>query len=118
MTTWPRSAPSPPERRARYGPAVTELLESLGNVAIYVVLIGALLWSLHFAFGSQVFGLPAMLGVFVLIAGVKIFSNSGIGGLVAVVLGLAAVVVVIGMAMNVGGGRTRPLERELPPDER
>ena len=97
---------------------MTELLESLGNVAIVVALFGALLWALHFAFGSQVLGLPAMLGGLVLIAGVKIFSNSGIGGLVAVVLGLAAVVVVIGMAMNVGGGRTRPRERELPPDER
>ncbi len=97
---------------------MTELLESLGNVAIYVVLIAALLWSLHFAFGSQVLGLPAMLGVLVLIAGVRIFNNSGIGGVVAVVLGLAAVVVVIGMAMNVGERRTKPPERELPPDER
>jgi len=97
---------------------VTELLESLGNVAIYVILIGALLWSLHFAFGPQVLGLPAMLGVFVVVAGVRIFGNSGIGGLIAVVLGMAAVVVVIGMAMTVGSGRSKPPEHERPPDER
>jgi hypothetical protein len=97
---------------------VTELLESLGNIAIYIALIGALLWSLHFAFGSQVLGLPAMLGVFVVIAGVKIFGNSGIGGLVAVVFGLAAIVVVIGMAMTVGSGRPPRRESERPPDER
>lgn len=95
---------------------MSELLESLGNVAIYIVLIGALLWALHFAFGSQVLGLPAMLGVFVLIAGVKIFSNSGIGGLVAVVFGLVAIVLIIGMAMSLGG-RPPQAEQERPPDE-
>jgi hypothetical protein len=60
---------------------VVELLEAVGGVAIYVVLIAALLWALYFAFGPQVLGLPAMLGVFVVVAGVKIVGNSGPGGL-------------------------------------
>jgi hypothetical protein len=67
---------------------VTELLEALGGVAIYVVLIAALAWSLYVAFGPQVLGLPAMIGVLVVVAGVKVLGNVGIIGLIAVVLGL------------------------------
>ncbi|HEX3909800.1 MAG TPA: hypothetical protein VHW67_03735 [Solirubrobacteraceae bacterium] len=92
---------------------MTELLEAVGGVAIYVVLFGLLAWALYFAFGPQVLGLPAMIGVFAVIAGVKVLGNVGIVGLVFVVLALAAVVVVIGMAMTLGG---RPPTR--PPDER
>jgi hypothetical protein len=93
------------------------MLEALGNVAIIVGLIAALLWALHFAFGPQVLGLPAMLGVFVVIAGIKILGNSGIGGLIAIVLGLVAVVLVIGMAMTLGAGRPPQQQNERPPDE-
>ncbi|HEY2216991.1 MAG TPA: hypothetical protein VGH21_05815 [Solirubrobacteraceae bacterium] len=93
---------------------MTELLEALGGVAIYVVLIAALAWSLYVAFGPQVLGLPAMIGVLVVVAGVKVLGNVGIIGLIAVVLGLAAVVVVIGMAMTVGSSRQAPTP---PPQE-
>jgi hypothetical protein len=98
---------------------VTELLQAAGGVAIYVVLIALLAWSLYFAFGPQALGLPAMLGVFVVIAGVRIVGNSGLVGLVAVVLGLVAVVLIIGAAMTLGSGRgeTRS-ENERRPDER
>jgi hypothetical protein len=96
---------------------VIELLEALANVAIIIGLIGALLWALYFAFGPQALGLPAMLCVFVVIAGIKIFSNSGIGGLIAVVLGLVVVVLVIGMAMTLGSGRPPQQQNERPPDE-
>jgi hypothetical protein len=95
---------------------VVELLEAIGGVAIVVLLIAVLLWALYFAFGSQVLGLPAMLGAFVLVAGWKIFDNSGIGGFAAVVLGLVAVVLIIGMAMSFGG-RPPQAEQERPPDE-
>lgn len=103
-------------RRKRYGPAVGELLEAIGGVAIYVVLIAVLLWALYFAFGAQVLGLPAMLGAFVVVAGVKIVGNSGLGGLVAVIFGLVAIVLIIGMAMSLGG-RPPQVEQERPPDE-
>lgn len=95
---------------------MTELLD-IGGVAIYVGLIALLFWALYVAFGPQVLGLPAMLGVFVVVASVKIAGNSGLGGAVAVVLGLVAVVLVIGMAMTLGSGHRRRLERERPPDE-
>jgi hypothetical protein len=95
---------------------VVELLEAVGGVAIVVVLIAVLLWALYFAFGPQVLGLPAMLGAFVLVAGWKIFANSGIGGLIAVTFGLAAILLTIGMAMSFGGRPPRA-EQERPPDE-
>jgi hypothetical protein len=96
---------------------VVELLEVIGGIAIIVGLIALLLWALYFAFGPQALGLPAMLGVFVVVAGVKIAGNSGVGGLVAVVLGLVAVVLVIGMAMTLGAGRPQQQQHERPPDE-
>jgi hypothetical protein len=96
---------------------VIDLLEAIGNVAIIAGLIGALLWSLHFAFGPQAFGLPAMLCVVAVVAGLRIFSNSSIGGVIAVVLGLVAAVLVIGMAMTLGGGRPPQQQHERPPDE-
>jgi len=95
---------------------VGELLEAVGGVAIIVVLIAVLLWALYFAFGPQALGLPAMLGAFVLVAGWKIADNSGVGGLAAVVLGVVAVLLIIGMAMSFGG-RPPQAEQERPPDE-
>jgi hypothetical protein len=95
---------------------VGELLEALGSVAIVVVLIAALLWALYFAFGPQALGLPAMLGAFVLVAGWKIAGNSSAGGLAAVVLGVVAILLIIGMAMSFGG-RPPQAEQERPPDE-
>jgi hypothetical protein len=82
---------------------VGELLDAVGGVGVYVVLFGLLAWALYYAFGPQVLGLPTMLGVLVLIAGVRIFSNVGLAGLAAVVVGIIALVLIIGMAMTLGG---------------
>jgi hypothetical protein len=96
---------------------VIELLEALGGVAILLALIAALLWALHFAFGPQAFGLPAMLCVLVGFAAWKIADNSSIGALVAIVLGVIAVLLAIGMAMTLGAGRPPQQQNERPPDE-
>lgn len=99
---------------------MSELLEALGNIAIAAALFGALAWALYFTFGPQVIGLPAMLGAFVIVAGISVIGNIGLQGVVFVLLGLAALVVVIGMAMNVadrrpGGDRdSRPLDETQP----
>jgi hypothetical protein len=85
-----------------------ELLEAVGNVAVYVVLFGVLAWALYYAFGPQALGLPAMLGAFVVVAGASVVGNVGLVGVLAVVLALAAIVVVIGMAMT---GGDKPPER-------
>ena len=97
---------------------MSELLEAVGNVAIYVVLFALLAWALYFACGPQVLGLPAMIGVFVVIAGVKVFGNVGVAGLAFVVLALAAVVAAIGMAMTIGDRPPRRPPDEQPIDER
>jgi hypothetical protein len=79
---------------------VGELGGAFANVAICVVLFGLLLWALYFAFGPVVLGVPSMGGVLVIIAGVRVSSHAGLAGLVFVVVGLIAIVLVIGMACD------------------
>ena len=87
-------------------------------IVVSLVLAGVLAWALYQVFGPQVFGLPVLIGVLVVAAGVSIFSNAGLIGVLAVVLGLAALVVIIGMAMSVGTKRS-DRARDVPrPDER
>lgn len=97
-------------------PVVQELLEAIAGIGIYVLLLGLLVWALYFALGPQILGIPAMIGVLVVVAGVKPFSNQGLAGVAFMVLGLAGLVVVIGMAMTFGTKRPSPPEDQLPPD--
>jgi hypothetical protein len=82
--------------------AVHELLEALVNIGIYVLLFGLLAWALYFAFGPHAFGLPAIVGVLVVLAGLRIFSNVGVAGLAVAIVGPGVLVMVIGMAMTIG----------------
>ena len=100
---------------------MAESLAAIGDVlaiAILVGLVALLAWALYWAIGPQVFGLPAMIALLVIAAGVTAFSNVGFAALAAVLIGLALVVVVIGMAMNVGakrGGRAGRTRRKDDP---
>jgi hypothetical protein len=99
-----------------------ELLEALANIAIVAAGFGVLAWALYYFIGPQAFGLPAMLAAFVIVAGVKIFSDVGVQGIAFVLLSLAALVAVIGMAMNVAdrrpaGGRDARAEETQPVQE-
>ncbi len=87
---------------------MSEFLEAVLHVAVYVALFGALLWACYFAFGPQVFGLPVLIGVLVVAAGKTVVGNDGLGGVAFIVLGLIALVLVIGMAMRLGSDRRRP----------
>jgi hypothetical protein len=80
-------------------------MSKLLEVLLTLALVAALLWALYFAFGPQALGVPAMVGVLVVWAGVSIFSNAGIAGFVFVLLGLLVLVLVIGMAMRLGNDR-------------
>jgi hypothetical protein len=100
----------------RYRLGVHELLEALVNIGIYVLLFGLLAWALYFAFGPQVFGLPAIVGVLVVLAGVRVFSNVGLAGLAVVIVGPGVLVMVIGMAMTVGTKRSDRRKDERPVD--
>jgi hypothetical protein len=94
---------------------VGEFVEAVGGVAVYVGLFGLLLWALYFAFGPQVLGLPTMIGVLVIAAGIRVFSNAGLAGFAFVILGLFALVMIIGMSMRLGTDR-RP-KGPAPPTE-
>jgi hypothetical protein len=87
---------------------VSEFLEAVLAVGVYVALFGLLLWACYFAFGPQVFGLPVLIGVLVVAAGKSVFSNAGLAGVAFIVLGLILLVLVIGMAMRLGSDRRRP----------
>lgn len=97
-----------------------ELLEALANVAIVAAGFGVLAWALYYFVGPQAFGLPAMLAAFVIVAGANVIGNVGVGGIAFILLGLAALVAVIGMAMNVAdrrpsGGRDPRAGKETQP---
>lgn len=96
---------------------MSELLEAVAGVGVYVVLFGLLLWALYFAFGPQVLGLPAMVGVLVIVAGVRVFSNAGLSGVAFVVLGLFVLAMVIGMAMRLGTDRQGSSSDREPPSD-
>jgi hypothetical protein len=84
-------------------------LATIGPVGVVViaVLLALLAWALWFAFGEQVFGVPAMIGLLVVLAGISVFGNDGLGGLAFVILALIALALVIGMAMRLGNDRPR-----------
>jgi hypothetical protein len=97
---------------------MAELLGALGALAILVALFAVVAGVLYFAFGPQAIGLPAMLGALVIVAGATIAGS--IQAAVFILLGLAALVAVIGMAMNLaerrpGGGSEPPTAAEARP---
>jgi len=80
------------------------LLESTGGfvgVAVAVVLIG---FVAYWAFGPQAVGLPAIIGLLALWGLISLVSDAGLGGvgIVVVVGGVIAVLLIIGMAMRFG----------------
>jgi len=94
-----------------------ELLDASGKVAFYLALFGVIAWALSLVFGSQVFGLPAMLAAFVIVAGGTVYKTAGVRGLVAMVIGLVVLMLVIGMAMSLGPEKPPGAEEERPVDD-
>jgi len=85
--------------------------------ALYAAAIAVALGALYFVFGSQALGLPAMIGVLVVLAVAEALSSAGPLTLLAMVVGLAALFMVIGMAMSLGAGRPPQAHDEKPKDE-
>jgi hypothetical protein len=83
---------------------VTAPLESTGGVAIAVVGVLLLAFVAYWTFGPQALGLPAMVGVLALWGLTSLVSNAGLGalGVVVVIGGLIALMLIIGMAMRFG----------------
>ncbi len=75
-------------------------MSGLPLVAADVVVIGLVGWGLYHAFGSQVLGLPAMIGLAVIAGALSIFSSLVV--ILAMLLGLLVLMLVIGMTMTLG----------------
>jgi hypothetical protein len=90
----------------------------LPQVAADVVVVGLIGWGLYHVFGSQVLGLPAMIGVAVIAGALSIFSSVVV--LLAMVFGLLVLMLVIGMTMTLGPeppsrpGQQRPMDDFRP----
>jgi hypothetical protein len=84
------------------------------GIVVIAVLLALLAWALWFAFGTQVFGLPAMIGLLVVLAGISVFGNDGLTGLAFVVVALIALALVIGAAMRLGNDRPGRRRRDGP----
>jgi hypothetical protein len=83
---------------------VTELLESAGGVAVVALVVVLIGLCAYWAFGPQAVGLPALIGAFALWGLISLVSNAGLGavGILVVVAGVVAVLLIIGMAMRLG----------------
>jgi hypothetical protein len=84
---------------------VAELLESAGGIAALAVAVVLLGFAAYWAFGPQAIGLPTIIGLFALWGLIKLVSNAGLGpvGILVVAGGLFALLLIIGMAMRLGG---------------
>jgi hypothetical protein len=81
---------------------VSELFESAGGILVLIVIVALVLWALYSVFGSQAFGLPSLIGVFVVLAVGRAVPSLGFVTLAAIVLGLLVLFIVLGMAMSLG----------------
>ncbi len=79
---------------------MSELLETAVGIGAYALVVGLIGWGLYYAFGSQVLGLPAMIGLAVIVGALSIFSSVVV--LLAMVVGLLVLMLVIGMTMTLG----------------
>ena len=86
---------------------MSELLESGGGLLAIAAAALFVLWALHYLFGTQVFGLPAMIGVLVVIAVGSAIPTLGLHTLAAMAAGLLVLFAVIGMAMTLGPEKIR-----------
>jgi hypothetical protein len=98
---------------------MSELLEAAANIGAYGLLFGLAGFALYELLGPQVFGVPAIIGVLVIAAGVKVFEAVGLRGLLAMAVALVALVLVIGIAMTLGPeGRGSPAAEKPQEDLR
>ena len=85
---------------------MNEVVESLGGIAVLGVVVVLIGFIAYWIFGPQAVGLPSIIGLFALWGLISFVSDIGLGpvGIVVVVGGLIALVLVIGMAMRLGDG--------------
>ena len=94
-----------------------ELVESAGDILAVIAAAALVLWALHYVFGSQVFGLPAMIGVLLVIAVASAFPNLGLLTIAAMAGGLVVLFLAIGLAMALGPEKVPKAHDERPKDQ-
>jgi hypothetical protein len=98
---------------------VTEVLESTGGLALIVAMVVGAGFIAYWVFGPQAVGLPAIIGLFALWGLISLVSDAGLGaiGVVVVIGGVIAVLLIIGMAMRFGDRPPRWADDERPRGE-
>lgn len=95
------------------------MLESTGGLALIVALVLGAGFIAYWAFGPQAVGLPAIIGLLTLWGLISLVSNAGLGaiGVVVVIGGVIAVLLIIGMAMRFGDRPPRRADDERTREE-
>jgi len=83
------------------------------TIVLTLAAAASFVWFMYFLFGPQALGLPSLIAVFGVAALWKPMAELGPIGIVGLVVGVGAIVLIIGMAMSFGQ-RVGPPRK--PPD--
>ena len=72
------------------------------EIVLILAAAAAFVWLMYFLFGPQALGLPALIAVFAVAALWRPMGELGPIGIVALIVGVGAIVLIIGMAMSFG----------------
>jgi len=111
--------PSIDSGREQYCWTMAELLDTGGGIVLVFAVVVLIGFVAYWVFGPQALGLPTFIGLFTLWGLVSLVSNAGMGpvGIVVIVGGVLAVLLIIGMAMRFGADPSTRVEQERPGEE-
>lgn len=98
---------------------MSEFAESSGGLLGLVAVVAVIGVAAYWAFGPQAVGLPAMIGAFALWGLISLVSDTGLGGvgILVIVGGVIAVLLIIGMAMRLGDNPPTRSEKDRTGDD-
>jgi hypothetical protein len=96
---------------------VSEFVESAGGILVVLLLAVLVLWILYIVFGPQALGVPALIGVLVVIGVGSVVPTLGLFTVVAMIGGLLVLFIVVGMAMSLGPEKLPKAHDERPKED-
>jgi hypothetical protein len=121
MLSAPGGHGKPPAVRGReqYCWTMTELVATGGGIVVLLAVVVLIGFVAYWAFGPQAIGLPALIGLFTAWGLLSLVSNAGLGpvGIVVIVGGVLAVLLIIGMAMRFGADPSTRVDQEKQREE-